>query len=328
MQAALEDCYKLVTIAKYLGCTSLVGKSIEVALLKHGQSFFRSIASVPHLWAPLAYSIRSELIFRESFIHLVGNWKLTKHNAAMMDYIRKIPNIRGMIEKHHRSILSRVKKLELHLMSHYPGDIATPSKDIPIKREEYSKDVLVHLALMFFRHWLGHRIISDQGRHAEDCGYKLYRLIYAAGDEYMDKGVMNKFHTQWPMTKKAFTVIENHLGEIKEVMKDNVTDSKIMESYLQLDTAKFPVDYFTCTDFKNEDFPWLKEDQEARAKPAKRTYKAGGNEIARQNLESAKRFQSQERGLVGEHEDEDEEEFEVDVEDAIVGSSPKRARAA
>lgn len=328
METALTDCYKLVTIAKYLGCTSLVGKSIEVALLKHGQSFFRSIASVPHLWGSLAYSIRSELIFREAFIHLVGSWKNVKNNSAMMSYLRSIPNVRGFIEKYHRALLQRVKKLELTLMSEYPGDIATPTKDIPIKREEYSKDVLVHLALMFFRHWLGNRIISEQGRQADDCGYRLYRLIYAAGDAYMDKGVMNNFHTKFPMTKKAFTVLENHLSEIKEVMKDYVAKSKMVESTLQLDLVKFPVDYFTCTDLKHEDFPWLKEDKKAREKPAKRAYKPGGNEIARQNLESAKRFQSQERGLIGEHEEDvDEDGFEVDVEDDVMGSSSKRARA-
>ncbi|KAH7410065.1 hypothetical protein DE146DRAFT_643737 [Phaeosphaeria sp. MPI-PUGE-AT-0046c] len=324
MIVALEDCYKLVKIAEHLGCTRIVGKSIEVALLKHGQKFFISIKNAPHQWAPLAYSVRSELIFRESFVHLVGNWKNIKNNHHMAATLRKVPGMRGLIEKYHRALLARCKDLELQLMSEYPGDIAAPSQILPIKREEYMKNILVHLALMFFRHWLGNYLISDKGRHALDCGYNLYRQIYAAGESYMDKTVMNSFHHMWPMTQRAFTVVENHLGEIKEVMKQNVVKSKLLDSTCQLDIRKHPVPYFTCTDFKNEDFPWLKEDAAATIVSPKRMYKAGGNEIARQNFEASRR--AQEREQVIEDDEAEENESEVDVEEELDGMPSKRAR--
>ena len=38
MAVALLDCYQLLEISDYLGCTSLVSKPIEVALFKHGQN--------------------------------------------------------------------------------------------------------------------------------------------------------------------------------------------------------------------------------------------------------------------------------------------------
>lgn len=323
MGTALEDCFLLVEIAEYLGCTMIVGKSIEVALLKHGQLFFKSIAAVPHRWVVLAHSIRSELIFRESMVHLVGNWKKVKASQSMTNALREVPRVRGMIEKYHCNLLARCKKLELKLTEYYPGDIEAPSKVRPILREEYSKNVLVYLALTFFRHWLNNRLVCDQGRHAPDCGYKLYRQIYAGGEEYMDKNLMNNFNHRWPMTKKGFGVIENHLSEIKEVMSKNVVESRLLESTCQLDIRKFPVPYFTCSEFKSEDFPWLKEDAAARAVAPKRVYKAGGNEIARQNLEKARR--AQERGqIVG---DGMEDEFEVDIEDDFEESPSKRARA-
>jgi hypothetical protein len=103
-----------------------------------------------------------------------------------------------------------------------------------------------------------------------------------------------------------------------------------LKSTCQLDVHRFPVTYLTCTEFKNGDFPWLKEDQAPRVVPAKREYKPGGNEIARRNLEVAKRFQ--ERGLSvegnGDDDDLDLDENALDDDD-IEDQSPsaeKRAR--
>jgi hypothetical protein len=103
-----------------------------------------------------------------------------------------------------------------------------PSEDLPIKRESYAKDILVWMALTFFRHWVSQRLITGKGRDASDCGYDLFSSLGAGGDTYMDKSVINQFHTRFPMTKKAMNVLENHLFEIKECMKGVVNDSKVL----------------------------------------------------------------------------------------------------
>jgi hypothetical protein len=330
MSAALPDCYQLMEISEYLGCTSLISKPVEVALLKHGQELFRSIHSAPQSWVKVAYRIRSELIFRECMVHLVGNWRTIKTRPQISEILREVPGLRALIEKYHRGLLTQCKNLELSILSLYPGDMAMPAEDLPIKREAYSKDILIWMALTFFRHWIGQRFITEKGRHALDCGYELYKKIGTGGEAYMDKSVINQFHTKIPMTKKAMNVCENHLHEIKELMKGLVDQHKILKSTCQLDVHRFPVTYLTCTEFKNGDFPWLKEDQAPRVVPAKREYKPGGNEIARRNLEVAKRFQ--ERGLSvegnGDDDDLDLDENALDDDD-IEDQSPsaeKRAR--
>jgi hypothetical protein len=323
MTAALQDCYHLLQISDYLGCTSLVSKPIEVALLKHGQETFRAIQTAPHLWVEMAYRIRSEMIFKECMVHIIGNWKVIKTRPRISECLREISGLRGLIEKYHRALLTQCKNLELGVMSLYPGDMAMPAEELPIKREAYSKDILVWMALTFLRHWIGQRLILEKGRHSVDCGYELYKQIGTAGESYMDKSVINQFHTKFPMTKKAMHVLENHLLEIKECMKGVVDQHKILKSNCQLDVHRFPVNYLTCIDFKSADFPWVKEDQAPRVVPAKREYKPGGNEIARRNLEVAKRFQ--ERSLSVEGNDEDDDFDDDDMED-LPTSAGKRAR--
>ncbi|KZM22285.1 phospholipid-translocating ATPase rsb1 [Ascochyta rabiei] len=327
MSAALFDCYQLLQISDYLGCTGLISKPIEVALFKHGQDLFRAIQGVPYAWIELAYRIRSELIFRECVVHLVGNWKVFKTKYNMIDRLRDIPSVRGLVENYHHILLEKCKSLELSVLSHYPQVIRLPSEDLPIKRESYGKDILVWMALTFFRHWVSQRLITGKGRDAPDCGYELFFALGNGGDAYMDKSVINQFHTRFPMTKKAMNVLENHLYEFKECIKKVVDDSKVLRSHCQLDVHRFPVKYLTCTEFARDDFPWLKEERETRVMPAKRTYKLGGNEIARSNLETVRKLQ---RSFSGERQEEleysEEEEVVVVVEPEYESETGKRMR--
>jgi hypothetical protein len=312
MSAALSDCYQLLQISDYLGCTGLVSKPIQVALFKHGQDLFRAIQGVPYAWIEMAYRIRSEVIFKECIIHLVGDWKNLRTRSNIMERLRDVPSVRALVEKYHRVLVEKAKSLELSILSHYPQAMRLPSEDLPIKRESYAKDILVWMALTFFRHWVSQRLITGKGRDAPDCGFDLFYALGEGGDTYMDKSVMNQFHTRFPVTKKAMNVLENHLFEIKECIRGVVKDSKVLRSQCQLDVHRFPVQYLTCTEFAREDFPWLKEEKEARMVPAKRAYKPGGNEIARLNLETARRFQ---RDPSAEGQDELEyEDEEVDAE--------------
>lgn len=288
MTAALSDCYQLLLISDYLGCTRLISKPIEITLLKHGQDLFRAIQGSPYAWVEMAYLIRSEMIFRECMIHMVGNWRVFKNNKSVNEHLREIPTLRGLTEKYHRVLLGQCKALELSVMSLYPGTMQLPVEELPIKREAFAKDILVWMALTFFRHWIAQRLIMEKGRHSVDCGYELYKQIGTAGESYMDKTVINQFHTKFPMTKKAINVLENHLLEIKECMKDLIDKHKILKSNCQLDVHRFPVGYLTCTVFKRDDLPWIRDLEKPRVLPAKRAYKPGGNDIARQNLDTAR----------------------------------------
>ncbi|KAJ4290548.1 phospholipid-translocating ATPase rsb1 [Kalmusia sp. IMI 367209] len=316
MGAALSDCVELIKIAEYLGCVSLIGKPVEVALVKQGQSLFRAIQTKPYAWADMSYRIRSELIFREAIIHLAGHWNKWKKSREAMAILSKTPGAKSIVDKYHHRLTDKGKKLESKLMSHYPGDMPTPKADIPIKREEYAKDILIWIALGWFRHWFGQRIIADKGHNAEDGGFELYKSIAAGGDAYMDKAILSQFHQMFPMTKKALNVVENHLLEIKECMAEWVAKSNILKSTCQLNIDQYPVRYITSTDFENSDFPWVKEEL---AKANKKGKRPGGNEIAQRNLEAAKHHQVQRQMFS------DDDDLEEGVVDDNADEEPVRA---
>ncbi|KAH9861428.1 hypothetical protein J1614_011174 [Plenodomus biglobosus] len=342
MSVALQDCYQLLQISDYLGCTRLISKPVEVALMKHGQDLFRAIQGKPHAWIDMGCRIKSELIFRECMIHLVGNWKVLQLDRTVKDCVAETPGLKALIEKYHRSLVIQCRKLELAVTTHYPGKLAHPVEDLPIKREAYAKDILVWMALSFYRHWVGQRLITEQGRLAKDCGFALYKSLGAAGEAYMDKSVINQFHTKFPMTKKALNVLENHLYEIKECIKGVVEAHGLLKSACQLDVHRFPVGYLTCTVFHRDDFPWMKKPVVPVA-AGKREFQRGGNDIARQNLDTARVFQDRSVSVEGQYQEEEEEE-EEDEEDEVtedveaehdegadevgIGPSGKRARLA
>jgi hypothetical protein len=118
------------------------------------------------------------------------------------------------------------------------------------------------------------------------------------------------------------------LLEIKECMKGVVDQHNILKSNTQLDVNRFPVNYLTCTEFKSSDYPWMKEDAAPRVLPAKREYKPGGNEIARRNLEVAKRIH--ERSLSAEigADNEDENDGFDDDDDEMEDLPPLAAKRA
>jgi hypothetical protein len=305
MGTALQDCIEILGIAKYLGCVNVISKQVEVALMKHGQLLFRSIQKMPVSWVDMALNIKSETIFTECMIHLAGNWKNHRAEAAMK--LKDAPMVRYLAEKYHRVLLAKGKALELSVMSTYPGDMASPIGEVPIRREEYAKDILVWMALCFCRHWLGQRIIQEKGYQSKDSGYETYKQLGTAGEAYMDKPIMNQFHAKFPLTKKAMNVLENHLLEIKQCIKNIV----------EKDVLNYPVNYLTCTQFNREDLPWLKEEVLPAPMTGKRGRRWGGNDIAKHNRELAKKMQQQERGDSLETDDAEElnpEDYDAEVE--------------
>lgn len=304
MGSALNDSMGMLDVAKYLGCVNIIRNPVEIALTKHGQTLYRSIPNTPAVWAGLALDLQSETIFRESIIHLAGNW--TKWRADQDTTGRQHPVIRQIAEKYHRRIMAKAKDLELKIASVYPNDMCKPINETSIKCEEYAKDILRWMALCFFRHWFGQRIVSQRGHFADDGGYELYQQLATGKEAYMDKTVMNQFHSKLPMTPKSMGVVEKHVEMIKNYVKNMVENSGVLANKCQLDVGKYPVGYLTCVDFKRTDYPWLREvtlpEMPVRGDRARRP---GGNDISRQQLETARRMQ--ERAVSAELSGEDAE---------------------
>ncbi|KAF2714406.1 hypothetical protein K504DRAFT_367530 [Pleomassaria siparia CBS 279.74] len=292
MRDVLYNTEKMLNIAEYLGCVPLIAKTIDVALVKHGQLMFQSIAAQPVGWIKLGLRIKSELIFKEAMIHLVGNYNRLKKNPESTVALRGLPSaVRNLTNHYHQGLVKKARHLEVQLITAYPGHMMMPSDDLPIKREHYAKEILVWMALSFFRHWFGQKIIYEKGSNCDDGGFELYTTIGRAGEAYMDKSIINQFHTKAPMTKKAMNVLENHLLEIKECMKGHVEKSGILKNKCQLDVHRHGVEWLTCVEVDRNDFPWVRDEEPTTGQ--KRGRRKGGNEIVQMNLREAQRMREE-----------------------------------
>ncbi|ORX96843.1 hypothetical protein BCR34DRAFT_497416 [Clohesyomyces aquaticus] len=304
MMTALNGAANMLEIADYLGCIPVISKPIDIALFNHGQTLFRAIQAAPSGWAGLAMRIKSEMMFKEAVIHLAGNWNSMKsEDRDALD-----AGVRAVVEKHHRILTKKRQGVESRLASCYPGNMSAPGEFRPIKREEYAKDILVWIALSFFRHWFAQQIIIGKGGAGPDGGFGLYTMIVKGGDQYMEKPIMNEFHERFPLTKKAMNVLENHLAEMKVAFKDLVQRSRILESLCQLDTHKFPVGYLTCVELDRDDYPWNREvgdeDDPAAFRSSSAVAEMGfvaanrptGNQVVQKNLAAARRHASDDNG--------------------------------
>jgi hypothetical protein len=264
IQSALEDAMGLIEVAEYLGSVTAVAKNIDLALIKQGQVLFRSIANNPLEWLDLAVRITSEIIFKEAVIHVVGRWN--EFTSAQKGGMGK--DVKRVCVKHVDNLNRQRRALELQIGVLYPGGIVHPPGAPPVKRETFAADIMMWMAVCLFRQWLMQQILQDKTFRAKDGGYMLYKQMSEAGNKYLNRQVAAPFFGNFPMTKKGQNVFENHLLELKEVVKGSVCRSGLLESESALDTTKFKVPWLTCTAVEAMDYPWLKK---GTAPAAKRT---------------------------------------------------------
>ena len=131
---------------------------------------------------------------------------------------------------------------------------------LPIKRDEYARDILVWMALNFFRQWLSSKLVNAHGRQAKDGGYALYKKLGSAGDAYMGRTILNTLHDKFPMTRKAMNAIENNLVQMKACFKQIVEQHGILQSHCSLNVQQHEVHYLTCINAADLTTPWAPEE--------------------------------------------------------------------
>lgn len=251
--AILQDVFWLLEIAEYVGSVSLIAKPIEITLLKHGQVLLKSISQAPIAWIDLAYRIKSEMLFKESVIHIVGKWNLLtdEQKKGMRD------NVKELCVRKHKELRYKSCELERKIFAIYPASLQRGVNDIN-GRASYANDIMMWMALNFFRHWYGHMITSGEGHNSKDSGYQFYTLLGSAGSAYLDRPTLNSyFFGRFSMTKKGQSIIENNMLEIKDLVKMTVVNTKLLQVNTQLDLSRNSVNWITSTQLEDNEYPWL-----------------------------------------------------------------------
>ncbi len=259
MESVLRSADGLIHIAQYLDSVKTISKSVDVALLSQGQVLFRSISTSPVPWMNLAYSIKSEVILRESLVHVIGNWNGISQSSK--DNIHE--DLRDVCAEKLKGLLKKKKHADVRLMGYYPAKLQHDDVT-PVNRSFYSNDVFAWIALVVFRQWVGQVFAQRLTSEAKDGGFEFYSQIRKGGQAYLDREILEDFHLRFPMTPKGQLVVESHLNDIKTGAKGFVQE--LCTSNCQLDVTKNPVPYLTCVSVDKADVPWLKEKMAAKVK--------------------------------------------------------------
>lgn len=253
MTAILQDIFWLLEIAEYIGAVCLINKPIEIAFLNHGQTLLRSIAQAPSAWIDLAYRIKSEVLFKEALIHAVGKW-----NMIGDDEKRGMrANTLDLCLRKYKELREKCQQMERRVFSIYPASLQRQANDVN-GRASYANDIMMWMALNFYRHWYGNMVLSGEGHDGKDGGYKFYVMLGNAGSAYLDRQALNSyFFGRFSMTKKGQAIIENHMLELKDLVKISILNTGILRVNSQLDPDHYPITWLTCTDMNGDEYPWL-----------------------------------------------------------------------
>lgn len=280
--AILRDIFSLTGVGEYLGCIDVIKERLNLALLNQNQALYRAIAAKPHAWVDLGMRIKSEVVFRESIVHLVGQWNSIGPEQKYSDNFLPIV-VRKLCERKHSELNVLKAKAEHQIVKYYPATLTrSEAESTSYNRQSYSSDIFGWIAITLFKHWFSAALASDKGRHAEDGGFGLYKAIAAGQDGYLSSREVNSFHQRVPMTVKGKSVFEKWLDEIKNEVRSIVTPLLDNQSSLSLKDEENQTKHLTCCKVAREDMPWVglsrkrkreanDVDEEDNAKSGKRT---------------------------------------------------------
>lgn len=260
MTTLLQSATGLICVAEYLQSMKAISKSIDNKLLSQGPVLYTSIASSPVLWMNTAYSIRSEVILKEALIHLIGNWNAI--DDRMKDLIH--PDMHEVCKVKIEEVINLKRLVNSQILGQYPKHIQREPESSEIGRASYSNDIMTWMALAVYRQYIGQAIARGLTVEARDGGYDFYQKLNEGGQSYLDRVMVRQFHYRFPMSSKGQVVIENHLSDLKEMMKPFIRD--LMCNRSQLDVNQYPVPYLTCLKVEKSDIPWIRDRLEAKSK--------------------------------------------------------------
>lgn len=201
---------------------------MENALLSEGPTLWEAVARSPHIWIVLACRIRSRIIYKDCFIHLVGRYNVFRRMHVSQEF--DIPHATDVIEslpidvrervsnKYYTAFTDACRYIEGTIIQYYPPALYRAEE---VGRKDYSNDIFLEKALNLFRHWFGMQLV--QGRNhasADDSGWSFY--LQLLNGQYLDRDDLVIWHQKFPMSLKGSGVLQNHVNDIKQAVRGMV----------------------------------------------------------------------------------------------------------
>lgn len=287
---AYTECKALLHLADMYDALEIVGTRVDHHLLRFGARLFKQIAKYPPSYLKLGYLARSQTIFAEALIHVVGQWPLAR--PQLNDQIDS--GVMDLIEDKHDELEDIKTRIEMKLWR----ITLTTSRG---ERVNPANDYLSWLAMSLFRQWIAENttpgpsgILKEPARPSSNSRNpasrstnhiasqrlppapppsnpgnfntgKIYRLIGStSSSSYLPHDELKRFLKSSSeasngtlYSRDNLRRFERRVEEVKNLARDAVRP--LMRNFLELDLTVFGpagLGYLTCTRVEEADFPW------------------------------------------------------------------------
>ncbi|KAI9826931.1 MAG: hypothetical protein M1832_005870 [Thelocarpon impressellum] len=249
---ALEQCETLIRLATLYDSLATVRPYLGNIFSQYRRALFVAIAADPPRWMKLAVPLQSAAIFTEAVVHLVGcypRWPWpTQHTTVPSALLRLVAAKQAKL-----TTLRADADHDLFLNTIKVGDA-------PVTLGPAGTHYETWIVVQLFRDWLCRAMNAARDARREDSGTH-YRLLRQGGDAYLPA------EAQVALLKRCAGGAQPD-GDIFAAWAEVRADLKLLKDYaagvveelcannLMVEVAELGVEYLTCTQVHEWEFPW------------------------------------------------------------------------
>ncbi|KAF8475937.1 hypothetical protein BDZ91DRAFT_778987 [Kalaharituber pfeilii] len=275
-----EQCFfRLVELAQKYGSLRAVSTRLDHDLLALGDTLWLHIFWDPVSWLAVSLQIRSQAIFKEATIHIIGRGQVISHLPKLQSINVPKRVIIMMQQKYNQIVrLGHVTERQLRAIN-YPGD--------PTPYNHDSGDATNWLALSLFRSFDSDLSAKLYGRdqasvmarmELPELSAQYFRMYHTGGEAYLGETDLHNFIMQSGHFKQlddcgggagslesgaaSASSFRKDIMMLKECAKEIVSPICTNESRLGIkELERRGGGYLTCITWREEELPWWGEEE-------------------------------------------------------------------
>ncbi|KAL9119820.1 MAG: hypothetical protein Q9187_003627 [Circinaria calcarea] len=243
---ALEQCERLVTIARHYGSLHIIRPHLGNSLSQFRHDLYKAIAKDPPRWSILAVALESAFIYSEALVHCVGcwpHWPWTTPSTALQAETLSAVLTKG------KELLALRSEINQELLINSLGD--HDGRPVTLK-----KSAEQWMIVSIWRDWLARSLQFCRNSGDGHFG-TYYRTLSKGGDAYLpaEKQAAKLCGISGP-GMEVWDEVAIDLNILKEFAIKAV--APLVKNNLTLDPVSVGIEYLTCTEVTADDYPWLK----------------------------------------------------------------------
>ena len=251
---ALTDM--VIHYAHEYDCVPRIRDALNSWLLQLDQSIYRLVSQDPPKWLLRAIKLENKVLFKESFIHLVGTlpawpWSTPRDEippATLKRIVSKSKRLQERCSAFERRLLMETLQMDMH------GDVRQPV-EIQYCPEGWLVTARFREALISSLREIEQQHLESPLRNALHA--RLYRTLANNPEHVLDVfDFSDELGTVAVNFPHEFRELQQNANLLKASVAALIKEAGLLENSLLLPVEEMENAYLTCTNVSYKDFPW------------------------------------------------------------------------